>query len=322
MTNLQTVSSTSPPTAPPMSTASASSTGPVVKSTFLSAGVACAATLRVPAGEAPPSGWPAILMVHGWGGTQDALTPNFYRRFNAAGFAVLTFDYPGWGDSAGWPRHHIWASGRVRNADDALAHLKSLPQMDKRRIVLWGTSLGGGHVVDLAAAHPELLGAIAQVPMLDGQAAALANPPARMLRFFLCALADVLRPGGRFYVPIVAPRGQFATMERDGAFDTIERAQAELGQRYHNVITASSTLSMGLYRPFKRLGNIRVPTLLIGGLRDTVAPFVEKKVRAVNNDCLRIATLDVNHFEPYWDAPFEKNIELQLRFLNDLAHGA
>ena len=76
---------------------------------------------------------------------------------------------------------------------------------------------------------------------------------------------------------------------------------------------------MGLYRPFKRLKDIRIPTLLIGGLRDTVAPFVEKKVRAVQNDCLRTATLDVNHFEPYWGNAFEKNIELQLRFLSELS---
>ena len=295
-----------------------SSNDRVIKSTFLSQGVACAATLHLPSGGTS-SAWPAILMVHGWGGTQDALTPNFYKRFNAAGYAVMTFDYPGWGDSAGWPRHAIWASRRVIAAEDALAHLKSLPQVDKRRIALWGTSLGGGHVVDVAAAHPELLGAIAQVPMLDGQAAALANPPWRMLRFLFCALADLLRPGARVYIPIIAPAGQFATMDRDGAYDAIQRGQAEIGQLYHNAITAHSVLSMGLYRPFKRLKDIRIPTLLIGGLRDTVAPFVEKKVRAVQNDCLRTATLDVNHFEPYWGNAFEKNIELQLRFLSELS---
>lgn len=54
-----------------------------IKSSFSSDGIQCAATLRLAVDSAKPM--PAILMVHGWGGVQDALTPPFYEEFCRAG---------------------------------------------------------------------------------------------------------------------------------------------------------------------------------------------------------------------------------------------
>src|SRR5690606_2620048 len=73
---------------------------------FYSEGVWCAATLHRPAGDSQHAR-PAILMVHGWGGIQNALTVPFYEEFTRAGYVVMTFDYRGWGESAGLPRQTI-----------------------------------------------------------------------------------------------------------------------------------------------------------------------------------------------------------------------
>ena len=127
------------------------------KSVFYSDGVQCAASLYT-AGDHEYSAtnpMPAILMVHGWGGVQGALTAPFLAAFTAAGFAVMTFDYPGWGASAGLPRNCINPTRRVGNVDAALTHLKQQPGIDGHKIVLWGTSFGGGHVVDV---HERVVG--------------------------------------------------------------------------------------------------------------------------------------------------------------------
>src|SRR5690554_7501751 len=91
----------------------------------------------------------------------------------------MTFDYRGWGESEGVLRNAINPKQRVRDANAALEHLKSFPEIDSKKIVLWGSSFGGGHVIELAAEHHDLLGAIAHVPMLNGMLAVRAVPPLR-----------------------------------------------------------------------------------------------------------------------------------------------
>jgi len=284
---------------------------------FYSDGTWCAATLHRPA-KATAETLPAILMLHGWGGIQDALTVPYYEEFTRAGYAVMTFDYRGWGDSAGLPRHVISARQRVADGDAALAFLKSLPGIDPRRIVLWGSSFGGGHVVELAAEHPELAGAIAQVPMLDGMAAVRAVPLPRLLRFGLYAMADLLKPGQPIYLPVVSEPGAFSSMDRDDAGKALQLAETSIGRRYDNRVAARSMMTMGPYRPFKRLKDIRIPTLLLGANQDSVAPFVERAIREVNNSNLTIASVDANHFEPYFEPAFSGVIRQQLRFLEGL----
>jgi pimeloyl-ACP methyl ester carboxylesterase len=266
-------------------------------------------------------------MVHGWGGVQDALTLPFYGPFNQAGFAVMTFDYSGWAKSEGTPRNAINPWQREREVEKALEYLRAQPEIDADRIVLWGTSFGGGHVVRTAAKHPELLGAITQVPMLDGMAAVKAVPPLRLLRFGLYALADLMRgKKNPVYVPVVAGPGEWASMDRDGAGVAMQQALQDLleaegpeAATYDNRVAARSLLNMGLYRPFKTLKQVKIPILIVGATRDSVAPFVEAKIRKLNNPSIKMEKIDANHFDPYFDPALSTNLGHQLAFLRDLA---
>jgi dipeptidyl aminopeptidase/acylaminoacyl peptidase len=66
----------------------------------------CAAKIYYPNAETAQK-HPVILMVHGWGGTQDLLTLPFVQAFMQIGYAVMTFDYSTWGKSEGMPRNQI-----------------------------------------------------------------------------------------------------------------------------------------------------------------------------------------------------------------------
>jgi alpha-beta hydrolase superfamily lysophospholipase len=248
------------------------------------------------------------------------MTVPFYEEFTRVGYAVMTFDYRGWGESAGLPRQTISARQRMRDADAALAFLKAQPGVDPSRIVVWGSSFGGGHAVELAADHPELAGVIAQVPMLDGMAAVLAVPPLRLMRFALYCLADLIKPGRPVYIPVVSEPGAFSSMDRDDANTALQLAERSLMRKYDNRVAARSLMTMGPYRPFKRLKEIQIPTLLLGATEDTVAPFVESAIRNVNNPYITVATVKANHFQPYFEPFFSEVIRRELEFLKDLQY--
>src|SRR5690606_24112203 len=170
------------------------------KGSFMHQQARCAATLHKPQ-DVVGAPCPTILMVHGWGGTQLTLVKNYIAAFNDAGFCVVTFDYPGWGDSEGLPRNVISPWTREKVVESALAYTKSLAEVDHTKIILWGSSFGGGPAVRIAAAHPESPGATAPVPMPDGMPAVKAVPLTRRLRSGLAIMLDLITPFRTHYIP-------------------------------------------------------------------------------------------------------------------------
>ena len=129
-------------------------------------------------------------MAHGFSATRRDRLPAYAERFADAGFAVLLFDYRGFGDSAGEPRQIIDIKAQHADYEAAIAAARGLEGIDPARIALFGSSFSGGHVVALAARHPELAAAIAQVPFADGIAQLRITPPRVALRATLDGIRD------------------------------------------------------------------------------------------------------------------------------------
>ena len=151
--------------------------------------------------------------------------------------------------------------------------------------------------------------------MLDGIAAVAANSFSRMARFSVDIALDIAQPWKTHYLPTISSKGGYSSMDRDGADRAIEWTKAQENFEYDNRLAAASLLRMGPYRPIKKLGQIKVPTLLIGARGDTVAPFPEKRVRAAASKDVEIRVIDGNHFDPYFPPVAEQNLGFQMEFL-------
>lgn len=149
-----------------------------------SEGTRIAAELFLPPRAAPPQGHPALLLCHGWGGLKSHLEP-YALKFAAAGFAVMSFDYRGWGESdgrivaePGTPplleagmrtlavrvlRETVDPIDRAEDVVNCVHFLATEPGIDARRIGLWGSSYGGGHVVHVAAHDARIKAVVAQI---------------------------------------------------------------------------------------------------------------------------------------------------------------
>jgi dienelactone hydrolase len=172
---------------------------------FQSQGVTCRGLFVHPGGEGPV---PLIVLAHGLGGLYEMRFDAYARRFARAGYAALTFDYRYFGRSDGRPRHLLQRDEQQRDIEAAIAFGKTLEGVDASRVVLWGTSLAGGHVIDVASRRSDLSAAIVQCPFTDGLASARASSLASMLGISFFVVADWfmrLTGLGRVLVPLAAP---------------------------------------------------------------------------------------------------------------------
>ena len=141
----------------------------VVDATFPCQQARCDAELWLPA-QAPGARKPAvILMAHGFGATKEWGLPAFAERFVKAGFAVVRFDYRGFGKSGGQPRRVVDGQAHVKDWLSAIDAIRQRPDVDGQRLGIWGTSYSGGQVLVAGAERPGVVKAVsAQVPFVSG----------------------------------------------------------------------------------------------------------------------------------------------------------
>jgi len=117
---------------------------------FYSEGVALVGAVYYPDDLRPDERRAGIVLCHGYTGVKDLYLPDNARALNEAGYVVMTFDYKGWGDSAG-PRSRLAPYSRVADVQAALTFLSTLPEVDPERLGIYGTSYGGATVVWVGA---------------------------------------------------------------------------------------------------------------------------------------------------------------------------
>lgn len=289
----------------------------IIQSSFASKDESCAGTLYLPWDAVTPP--PVIVMAHGFGAIRAAGLMAFADRFVAAGYAAYLFDYRGFGDSDGEPRHWVSPRRHLQDWKAAIAHVRSLPNVDAQRVVLWGTSFSGGHVIRTAAEDHCVHAVIAQVPHVDGVASAMQAPFSTSMRLSLAGLRDVI--GGLFgtphYAPILGRPGDVAAVTSPEAWDSFFEL-LPAGARWENRTRARVFLELPLYSPIRHAHKIQAPTLILAGRDDTVTPYraALDTARRIPNG--RFELLDSNHFQLCIGDAFEKNIALQLEFLGEV----
>lgn len=135
---------------------------------FYSDGLRLDGDLHLP-DEAPPAGgYPTAIVCSGFQGLKDIHPARFGRALTPHGYAVLGFDYRGFGRSDG-PRGRLVPQEQVRDVRDSISFLESRDDIDMTKIALVGWALGGGVVVAAAAEDPRVRAVAAVNAIGDGR---------------------------------------------------------------------------------------------------------------------------------------------------------
>ncbi|AYF77743.1 alpha/beta fold hydrolase [Nocardia yunnanensis] len=165
----------------------------------------CAAWLYTAAGLDGPR--PMVIMGHGLGAVREMRLDAFAQRFAEAGWSVLVFDYRHLGASGGAPRQLLDIRRQRADWHAALAFARTLREIDVDRIALWGSSFGGGHVLQVASEDTNIAAVVAQCPFTDGPASLRARIRTGPLSAVALTVAGVLDTIGSWFgaKPILLP---------------------------------------------------------------------------------------------------------------------
>lgn len=114
---------------------------------YFSEGHRIDADLHLPDGPGPH---PVVVAASGFQGLKVIHPQRFARALTPLGYAVLSFDYRGFGHSEG-ERGRLAPQDWVQDVRAGVDRLTTVDSVDHDRIVLLGWGLGGGVVVDEAA---------------------------------------------------------------------------------------------------------------------------------------------------------------------------
>lgn len=235
---------------------------------FHSGGERCSAWHFAAAGDgfAGAAGRPVVVMAHGFGGTKDSGLQPFAERFSAAGLDVVAFDYRGFGASDGQPRQSVSVERQIADYRAAIAAAQQLPGVDRGRVVLWGSSFSGSHVLRVAAQCADVAAVIGMTPLTSGLAASRAavahRDVASALRWTLAGVKSrVAVAAGRAptLMPLAAKPGEAGALALDGAYDSY---RAIAGPTWRNEVDSAIGMELVQIRTGAAAKALKCPVLI------------------------------------------------------------
>lgn len=271
---------------------------------FTSGGERCAAWRY---GDGPT----CVVMANGFSLTRHDGLPHYAEALAEAGASVLVFDHRHLGDSGGERRQRFRSAEQLEDWRNAIAYARGLDGV--QRIVLWGFSFSGGHVVKLAAQDGAgLAAALVHAPFLDGLARVLATRPGLVAWMLPRALADLA--GRHTLIPVTAEPGGRGAMSLPGEAAGFA-ASVGPGSPWRNEISPGVFATIALHKPVARAGRISIPLWVGVGERDITvsAAAVERLAQRAPDAELHRYPLD--HFEPLLAAGARRIADDQVGFL-------
>ena len=265
-------------------------------------------------------GRPCVVMGHGFGATKDAGLLPFAERFAAAGTDVLVFDYRGYGLSDGTPRQNVAHLQHRQDYHSAIAHARGLPGVDPERIVLWGSSYSGGHVVPVAAKDGQVAAVISQGAAMDGLVALLeigryagVGQLLKLTGHALWDMAGSLLGRAPHLIPVVGPPGTLAAITAEGAESGY---RSIMGPTFRNEMCARGAAIIPLNRPVTAAAKLRAPIFLVVATQDNICPPAAVRAAARKAGAgSEVLELDSGHFDIYSGELFEQSAAAQVAFL-------
>ena len=279
--------------------------------TFPSGDGACAGWLYRPDGAAGDVR--CVVMGHGFSLTRHDALGAYASALADAGYAVLVFDYRGFGASPGEPRQRFRIGMQREDWRSAIAFARTLDGIDAQRIVLWGYSMASSSVVPVAARSSDGIAAVLVLcPFVDGLPRVLRTPPSLVASITPRAVADLA--GRHNTIPVTAAPGELGAMTFEGERQGFAMTVAP-DSPWRNEISPGIFLTVGMLRPVTLAPRLRMPVWVGLGTRDITVSAKAAERLAYDAPHGELHRYPVDHFGAFTRAGIDEIAADQVAFL-------
>lgn len=279
---------------------------------FTSQGLTISAHLYLP--KELQAQYPIIILCHGFCGVKELLLPAYAERFAEQGYAALTFDYRGFGESEGEPGRLVPAL-QIEDINAAIEWVSCQQNLDASRIGLWGTSFGGANSIIAASQNPKVQCVVAQLTFADGESVITGNMNTEDKEKFVNTLERMrdkkAKTGKEMMVPIAKVLGDPQSIEFFSHFkDDFPALKIKIP-----FLTVWETMN---HKPLNALVSLNKPLLIVAAGKDGVNPVGESRVlfEQANKPKKLHIEQEATHYEVYSGEHFESVVKQELDWFN------
>lgn len=246
-------------------------------------------------------------------GIRNVLLPSFANAFTEAGFATITFDYRGFGESEG-ERGRLVPAMQTEDIISVINWAEKQVCIDNQRIGLWGTSLGGCHVFNAAAQDKRVKSIVSQLAFADGEVLVTGEMNELEKASFLSTLNKMAEKkkntGKEMFVGVTRV---LSDNESKVFFEKVKGQYPEMDIKIP-FLTVMETLQ---YKPAESAAKVQCPVLVVIAGQDSVNP--PEQGRALY-DAVASGTkelyeeADACHYDIYKGAFFERVAAVQTQW--------
>ena len=285
-------------------------------------------TLRgrfLPAASGDPAA--CVVLAHGFSATMAMCLHRYAEAFNAAGFAVLSYDHRNLGSSDGEPRGEINPWVQARGYRDAVAFARSLEAVDADRVAIWGLSFSGLQVLVVGALIPGLAAILAQVPSCGAEMPGLEPGDA-----VLTTLRNTFESGNvagtpettEELLPVVSPDpvGLPSLLLPVQAYRWFIDYGGRHGSHWQNRASRVLPATPVPFHPYLTARYLTAPTLMLIGRDDEMArcnPLVQRAVFDEIRVAKQLVEIEGGHFGGLYhpSTAFDRAVGLEIAFLRE-----
>ncbi|GLP98031.1 alpha/beta hydrolase [Paraferrimonas sedimenticola] len=246
----------------------------------------------------------AVVITGAWTSVKEQMPAVYAAKLSQLGYAALTFDFSGWGESEGSPRFVEDPSQKTKDIHAAVEFLSQRPEVDAKRIAGLGICASAGYMADVASTNPLVKTLALVAPWLHDRTIVDQVYGGETAVNELIALGDkAMQAAEPMLIQAASATNQDSLMYQAPYYTEADRG---LIKEYDNQFNLASWSPWLQYDALKSATQLKKPSLMVHSQQAAIPFGAEKYAQLAGSNVELVWIEDATQFD-FYDQDFAVN---------------